>query len=139
MRGPKCNTCSSHWSFHGDMRSETPGGSTFIDEHEWWGTRDIAAFLSVPAAIEFLEKHNWDRVRDACHDLAQDAQQRICEFTGLAPLHYDADGWFRQMIAAPLPVDTDIASLKTRLYDEHRIEVPLVEWFPLPLWERGQG
>ncbi len=108
--------------------SETPGGSTFIDEHEWWGSRDIAAFLSVPAAIEFLEKHNWDSVRDACHDLAQDAQQRICELTGLAPLHSDADGWFRQMIAAPLPVDTDIASLKTRLYDEHRIEVPLVEW-----------
>jgi len=121
--------------------SEAPSGSTFIDEHEWWGTRDIAAFLSVPAAIEFLEKHNWDSVRDACHDLARDAQQRICQLTGLAPLHAsrDSDGWFRQMFTAPLPADTDIASLKSRLYDEHRIEVPLVEWSPSPVVGEGAG
>ncbi|MGE5250447.1 MAG: aminotransferase class V-fold PLP-dependent enzyme, partial [Bacteroidota bacterium] len=31
--------------------SEKPSGSTFIDHYEWWGTRDPAAFLSVPAAI----------------------------------------------------------------------------------------
>jgi isopenicillin-N epimerase len=108
--------------------SETPSGSTFIDEHEWWGTRDIAAFLSVPAAIEFQEKYNWDEVLDACQALARDAQQRICELTSLAPLHSHADNWFRQMIAAPLSADTNIDSLKKRLYDEHRIEVPLVEW-----------
>ena len=41
------------------------------------------------------------------------------------------------MIAAPLPADTDILKLKNRLYDEHRIEVPLVEWFPLPLTGEG--
>ena len=33
--------------------AENPGKSRFIDQHEWTGTRDIAAFLSVPAAIEF--------------------------------------------------------------------------------------
>ena len=120
-------------------QAEIPSGSTFIDDHEWWGTRDMAAFLSVPAAIEFQEKHNWDKVRVACHDLARDAQQRICELTGLAPLHYDADGWFRQMFTAPLPADTDIASLKRGLYDEHRIEVPLVEWFPSPIVGEGAG
>jgi len=109
-------------------QADVPSGSRYVDDHEWWGTRDLAAFLSVPAAIEFQEKHDWDKVRDACHALARDAQQRICELTGLAPLHSDADHWFRQMIAAPLPADTDIASLKKRLYDEHRIEVPLVEW-----------
>ncbi|HMD81453.1 MAG TPA: aminotransferase class V-fold PLP-dependent enzyme [Anaerolineales bacterium] len=108
--------------------SETPSGSTFIDEHEWWGTRDIAAFLSVPAAIEFLEKHNWDKVRGECHQLARDAQGRICELTGLPPLHPPADGWFGQMISAPLPADTDTAALKTKLYEEFWIEVPLIEW-----------
>ncbi len=108
--------------------SETPSDSTFIDHHEWWGTRDIAAFLSVPAAIEFQDQHQWDTVRDACHELAKDSQRRICELTGLAPLHARAGGWFRQMFTAPLPADTDIALLKNRLYDEYRIEVPLVDW-----------
>jgi isopenicillin-N epimerase len=108
--------------------SETPSNSQFIDHNEWWGTRDMAAFLSVPTAIEFQEKHEWDKVRDICHELARDVLRRICEITGLAPLHSDADSWFRQMIAAPLPVDTDINLLKSLLYDEHHIEVPLIDW-----------
>jgi isopenicillin-N epimerase len=32
------------------------------------------------------------------------------------------------MTAAPLPANTDITDLKTRLYDEYRIEVPLISW-----------
>jgi isopenicillin-N epimerase len=110
--------------------SITPSASTFVDHHEWWGTRDIAAFLSVPAAIKFQEKNHWDKVRAACHSLAQDAQQRICELTGIAPLHASrqSDSWFAQLTTAPLPADTDLAALKTRLYDEHRIEIPLIAW-----------
>jgi len=108
--------------------SETPGNSQFIDHNEWWGTRDMAAFLSVPAAIEFQEKHDWDKVQNTCHELARDAQSRICELTELAPLHSGADSLFRQMIAAPLPRDTDINVLKARLYDEYNIEVPLIDW-----------
>jgi len=108
--------------------SETPGGSEFVDHHESWGTRDIAAFLSVPAAIEFQHEHDWETVRVACHQLARDAQRRICELTGLAPLHSDDPAWFRQMAAAPLPADTDLAVLKTRLYDEYRVEIPVAAW-----------
>ncbi len=108
--------------------SITPSSSTFVDHHEWWGTRDMAAFLSVPAAIKFQEEHHWDEVRTVCHQLAVDIQTRICDITGLAPLHSSADTWFAQLTAAPLPADTDIVALKTRLYDEYRVEVPLIEW-----------
>ncbi len=109
---------------------ETPGASAFVDQYEWWGTRDVSAFLTVPAAIKFQEKHHWDKVRASCHDLAQDAQRRICELTGLAPLHSAADGWFAQLTAAPLPVDAvpDLVAFKARLYEEYRIEVPLIAW-----------
>lgn len=108
--------------------SLTPSGSLFVDHNEWWGTRDPAAFLSVPAAIEFQKKHDWERVREACHQLATAAQTRICEMTGLPPLHPSQGNWFRQMFSAPLPADADVAQLKSRLYDEFRIEVPLHEW-----------
>lgn len=115
---------------------ETPGGSMFINNHEWWGTRDLAAFLSVPAAIDFQEKHDWNRVRAECHALADEAQKRICRLTGLPPLHPSADplrsgpgqGWFCQMFTAPLPANTDPALLKNRLYNEYRIEVPVLDW-----------
>ena len=114
--------------------SNTPSGSTFIDHNQWWGTRDLAAFLAVPAAIQFQAENHWDDVRASCRQLLCDAQNRICELTGLAPLHPatlrhgSGHAWFAQMATAPLPADTDIASLKTRLYDEYRIEVPLIDW-----------
>ncbi|MBI5702991.1 MAG: aminotransferase class V-fold PLP-dependent enzyme [Chloroflexota bacterium] len=108
--------------------SQTPSASTFVDHHEWWGTRDIAAFLAVPKAIEFQAEHHWEEVRQSCHQLAAYAQTRICELTGLAPLHPQTDHWFCQLAAAPLPADTDLPLLKQRLYDDYRVEIPLIDW-----------
>jgi isopenicillin-N epimerase len=84
--------------------------------------------LTVRAAIEFQAKHKWHEVRAACHELAKDAQARICALTGPAPLHPQSENWFAQLTAAPLPANTDLALLKTRLYDDRRIEVPGHAW-----------
>jgi isopenicillin-N epimerase len=107
--------------------SEKPGPSRFIDHHEWWGTRDIAAFLSVPTAITFQKDNNWDGVRADCHVLTKEAEMRICELTGL-PSQYSDDSWYAQMITALLPPETDILELKKYLYNKQRIEVPLIDW-----------
>lgn len=112
--------------------SEQPGPSQFIDHHEWWGTRDLSAFLSVPAAIAFQREHDWPRVRAACHKLLRQTVKGINQLTGLPPLAND-DHWYAQMAAVRLPEHVDIQRLKTRLYDEHRIEVPLLEWNGLKL------
>ena len=84
-------------------QAETPGDSTFIDHHEWQGTRDIAAFLSVPAAIEFMRAHDWNRVRAECHRMAQAFRQHVTELTGLPPLSADSAEWYAQMVAVPCP------------------------------------
>jgi isopenicillin-N epimerase len=107
--------------------SEKPSASRFIDEQEWTGTRDIAAFLSVPAAIQFVQEHQWDQVRLQCHTLAQFACEQITDLTGLPPLSPDSIEWYAQMVTLPLP-PCDPAQLKARLYDEFRIEVPIVTW-----------
>jgi isopenicillin-N epimerase len=108
-------------------QSEMPGPSRFVDHHEWQGTRDLAAFLSVPEAIQFQNENEWDEVRKICHALASEAEGRIDELTGLPSLYLN-DAWFAQMVSAQLPKEIDVVKFKSRLYDEFQVEVPLMEW-----------
>jgi len=108
-------------------QSETPGPSRFIDEQEWTGTRDLSAFLAVPAAIAFQRQNHWAEVQALCHQMASLAHQRIAALTGLPALHPDSPVWYAQMGAMPLPADTDLIALKTQLYDQYRIEIPLTQ------------
>jgi len=108
-------------------QSETPGPSRFVDEQEWQGTRDIAAFLSVPAAIQFQADHHWPGVQRHCHALARAARQAIGNLTGLASLTPDSPAWYAQMVTLPLP-PCQAETLQRRLYDEFHIEVPIITW-----------
>jgi len=111
--------------------SEQPGGSQFVDYHEWQGTRDIAAFLTVPAAIEFQARNDWDRVRQRCRALVSETRRRVNTLTGLEPICPDSPEWFTQMAAVRLPpVDHD--ALQQRLYREFHIEAPLIQWNSQP-------
>ena len=108
-------------------RSDRPGPSRFVDEHEWQGTRDIAAYLTVPAAIEFMREHDWPDVQRACHDLAAAARDRIDAVTGRAAIVPDDPGWFGQMATVALPV-CDHETLQRSLFQEFGIEVPTFSW-----------
>jgi isopenicillin-N epimerase len=102
-------------------------GSRFIDILQWTGTKDPAAPLAVPVAIEFMKGHSWDAVRGECHRLLRRAIERVCDLTGLPPLYPLDSDFYSQMGIAPLP-PSNLIVLKSRLYDEYRIEVPLIEW-----------
>jgi isopenicillin-N epimerase len=105
--------------------SEKPSSSTFIDHHEWQGTRDPAPFLAVPSAIQFQELHHWEDVRKACHDLACAAQAQIAEMTGIPPM--TSPEFLGQMASAFLPnIDAEI--LQKHLLSNYRIEVPVFKW-----------
>jgi len=102
------------------------GNSPFIDELEMQGTRDPAAWLAVPAALDYRRDNDWTSVQAHCQALAQDTACRLGQLTGLAPLsapEFSAP----QMIAMPIP-ECDIEQLKLDLYDRYRIEIPVFRW-----------
>jgi isopenicillin-N epimerase len=60
--------------------------------------------------------------------MATGALRRICDLTGLDPLYPTDSSFYEQMVVAPLPRVTDLTEFQARLYDEHRVEVPCIEW-----------
>ncbi|MFN0052526.1 MAG: aminotransferase class V-fold PLP-dependent enzyme [Planctomycetales bacterium] len=119
------------------------------DEFNWSGTRDPSAFLSIPAAIDFLEQlppvaiEGESLVASVCgiagfrqyaHDLARYARRKIQEVTQLEPLVPDRPDWYGPMIALPLPASiaeppaTHVHPLQQALWEQFRIEVPIVNW-----------
>jgi len=108
-------------------QAERPGPSRFIDEQEYQGTRDIAAYLSVPAAIRFMAEHDWSSVRAECHALLCEIGKRLSALVGLPLLAPLTEDWCVQMAAFPLPA-CDASVLQNRLYTEYGVEVPIIEW-----------
>jgi isopenicillin-N epimerase len=108
---------------------EIPGPSPFIDQQEFDGTRDITPFLSVPAAIDFHVEHDWPGVRDRCHTILRGAREALLALPGVEALHPDDRAWYVQMEAMMLPPHIDKPmDFHLRLYEEHRVEVPVYTW-----------
>jgi isopenicillin-N epimerase len=104
------------------------GNSPFIDELEMQGTRDPAAWLSVPAALAFRAENDWPSVAEHCRALAQDTARRLRGMTGLPPLS-TPEFCAPQMVAMPIP-DTGIDAqvLHDTLLARYRIEIPVFKW-----------
>ncbi len=100
-------------------------GKTLLERRlQWQGTRDLAPYLSVPAAIAFQARHGWPAVQQRCHAMAAEALRRIGQRFGLPPVCSDAD--FAQMVVLPVP-HRDAEALRQRLFSESRIEIPVTQ------------
>jgi len=105
----------------------TTTGSRFIDLLQWTGTRDPAAALTVPAAIQFMQDHDWESVQKNCHSLLHNCVEQICDLVKMPPLYPLDSLFYTQMAIAPIP-QSNLETLKSRLYNEYKIEVPLIQW-----------
>jgi len=92
--------------------------ASFISRTERQGTRDSAAYLSVPAAIEFFRAHD-DRQR--CVALAREARRDLCALLRTDPIA--PEEMVLQMASVRLPAPDP--GLSERLFRDHRIEVPV--------------
>jgi isopenicillin-N epimerase len=104
-------------------------------EFDWVGTGDPTPALTLPAAIDWmaaLGPGGWPGVMAANHELALEARDRLVAALGStipAP-----DALLGSMVAVHLPgmrTDEDAVRLHRELFEEDRIEVPIVPW-PVP-------
>ncbi|MCC7320552.1 MAG: aminotransferase class V-fold PLP-dependent enzyme [Rubellimicrobium sp.] len=119
---------SHGWSedLHAPGTAGAFGNTPFIDSLEMQGTRDPAAFLTVPAALDFAHAHGWDEVRARCRDLIDRTEARVAALTGLAPF---STPQFRapQMASMRIP-RRDPRALQVMLLERHGIEIPCFDW-----------
>lgn len=103
------------------------GRSAFERRLQWQGTRDLSAYLAVPAAIDFQTRHGWPEHRRRCHAMACEAQRQVLARNGLTPIA--PDECFGQMLPIPVRVTggPDAEALRRHLFDKHRIEVPVTQ------------
>jgi isopenicillin-N epimerase len=126
MLSPKGAGFIVSWGYQ--SRTTTPRESIFVDLLQWTGTKDPAAALSVPAAIEFMDTYHWDEVKLECQRILRSAIEQISELTGISPLYPVSSDFYLQMGTLQIPHVRDINDLKSRLYNDFNIEIPCIEW-----------
>ena len=91
----------------------------FAERHGWAGTRDPAAYLSVPKAIEVHATFDLERARA----LADEAERRLGELE--LPRIEGVPAPFMRAVELPAGNPDELWG---RLYHEFRVEAPVYEW-----------
>jgi isopenicillin-N epimerase len=94
---------------------------------EFEGTRDICAWLAVPKAIDFQAEIGWQRIGERIAELTCYVRRRLDGLAGLTSHTPEAAGSYGAMVAFQLPPGVEAPILRRRLWEEFRIEVPIIE------------
>jgi len=103
------------------------GSTPRLRFYEFEGTRDVCPWLAVPAAIDFQERLGFESIRQRNESLVQFTRERLGGIPGLS-LATPRDARLRgYMTAFRLPSQVDAPTWRRRLWEEFRIEAPIVE------------
>ncbi len=106
--------------------SDTPSDSQFLDYHQFNGTRDFSAYLTIPKAIEFMQEHNWWEVSNSCKKMVLENALRFCDLTGFAPLAPLTEEFFGQLFSIQVALENP-REFQKMLFDKYQIEIPVMQ------------
>jgi len=112
------------WGWESDM----PGKSRYLDYHQWQGTRDMSVFLTIPFTIEYLKSLSWENIISKSREQLRQFQEKMCSKLDIKTLTTASSKWQGQMASFILPDNTDPEIVKTFLFSNYRIEVPVFDW-----------
>ena len=102
-----------------------PSDSQFIDYHQMNGSRDLSAFLSIPAAIYFMQEHDWKKVAAACRKLVQENIEPFCNLLGASPLSPVNNDFSLQLFSAEIKT-TEPEQLHDLFFEKYKIQIPVM-------------
>ena len=103
------------------------GSTPRLRAFEFEGTRDPCPWLAVPSAIDFQASIGWERIRGRIAELSAYVRQRFSTLDRLRLATPPEPELHGSMTAFWLPQGTDAALLRRRLWEDHRIEAPIIE------------
>jgi isopenicillin-N epimerase len=106
-------------------KSSTPSDSIFFDHHQFNGTRDFSAFLTIPACIEFMDIHQWsDRIK-TCKERVHYFAPQIAELLETDTLAPVSNEFYGQLCSTEIKTN-DPGKLQRLLFEKYRIEIPVM-------------
>ena len=109
------------WGYDSDF----PSKSKFLDYHQWQGTKDMSAYLTIPYTIKFLKENNWDKIREKCNKINIWARNEI---NNLLDKENICDNKFLgQMSSIYMDIEANPKN-NIEFYKKYNIQVPFILW-----------
>lgn len=94
---------------------------------EFEGTRDVCPWLAVPTAIQFQAEIGRERIHERIGELTGYVRRRLTGLCGLTPATPERPALHGAMTAFRLPPSCDAEALRRGLWEDWRIEAPVIE------------
>ena len=116
--------------------SDLPSAEKFRMEFDWTGTRDPSPWLCIPFAISHiggLINGGWTEIMNKNHEMVIFGRDLLCETLDISPPTPDSMVSSMSSVefpwnedVGPAPIDGD--PIHNTLFDEYRIQVPVISW-----------
>ena len=110
------------WGYEPDNKEQ----SQFLDFHQWQGTKDMSAYLTIPDTINFLNEHNWNDVSKKCREKNIWARNQINDIIKKEPLA--SDEFTGQMSSFYYEIKGDVLDFHIKFYLKYKIQIPFMSW-----------
>tara|TARA_B100000073_G_scaffold149905_1_gene123567 strand:+ start:338 stop:1480 length:1143 start_codon:yes stop_codon:yes gene_type:complete len=109
------------WGYDSDF----PSKSKFLDYHQWQGTKDMSAYLTIPYTIKFLKENNWNKIREKCNKINIWARNEINNL--LDKENVCDDKFLGQMSSIYMDIEANPKN-NIEFYKKYNIQVPFILW-----------
>lgn len=105
--------------------AQFPSDSQYQDYHQYQGTRDFSAFLTVNDCLDWMEQHDWINQTAHSKKMLQHYYPIVAKELNSTTLCPVSEEFLGQICSFPIQTSAP-SELKELLFQEHKIEIPIM-------------